>query len=47
MAANTLKKLHQQSMRRFEHFIDVAHHEAYEILAENRDVLDALVVELA
>ena len=27
-------------------FIDVAHHEAYEILAENRDVLDALVVEL-
>jgi len=27
-------------------FIDVAHHEAYEILVENRDVLDALVVEL-
>jgi cell division protease FtsH len=27
-------------------FIDVAHHEAYEILIENRDVLDALVVEL-
>jgi len=27
-------------------FIDVAHHEAYEILSENRDVLDALVVEL-
>ena len=27
-------------------FIDVAHHEAYEILAENRDVLDSLVVEL-
>ena len=27
-------------------FIDVAHHEAYEILNENRDVLDALVVEL-
>jgi cell division protease FtsH len=27
-------------------FIDVAHHEAYEILAENRDVLDALVIEL-
>ncbi len=27
-------------------FIDVAHHEAYEILAENRDVLDALVLEL-
>ena len=27
-------------------FIDVAHHEAYEILAENRDVLDVLVVEL-
>lgn len=27
-------------------FIDIAHHEAYEILVENRDVLDALVVEL-
>jgi cell division protease FtsH len=27
-------------------FIDVAHHEAYEILELNRDVLDALVVEL-
>ncbi len=27
-------------------FIDVAHHEAYEILNENRDVLDALVLEL-
>ena len=27
-------------------FIDVAHHEAFEILQENRDVLDALVVEL-
>jgi cell division protease FtsH len=27
-------------------FIDIAHHEAYEILAENRDVLDALVIEL-
>ena len=27
-------------------FIDVAHHEAYEILSENRDVLDALVLEL-
>jgi cell division protease FtsH len=27
-------------------FIDVAHHEAYEILNENRDVLDALVIEL-
>jgi cell division protease FtsH len=27
-------------------FIDVAHHEAYEILADNRDVLDALVLEL-
>ena len=27
-------------------FIDVAHHEAYEILVENRDVLDALVVEV-
>ena len=27
-------------------FIDVAHHEAYEILESNRDVLDALVVEL-
>ena len=27
-------------------FIDIAHHEAYEILADNRDVLDALVVEL-
>ena len=27
-------------------FIDVAHHEAYEILEMNRDVLDALVVEL-
>ncbi len=27
-------------------FIDAAHHEAFEILVENRDVLDALVVEL-
>ena len=27
-------------------FIDVAHHEAYEILVENRDVLDHLVLEL-
>lgn len=27
-------------------FIDVAHHEAYEILETNRDVLDALVLEL-
>ncbi len=27
-------------------FIDAAHHEAYEILVENRDVLDALVLEL-
>ncbi|MBU6347619.1 MAG: ATP-dependent zinc metalloprotease FtsH [Actinomycetales bacterium] len=27
-------------------FIDVAHHEAFEILQENREVLDALVVEL-
>ncbi|HEY5137157.1 MAG TPA: ATP-dependent zinc metalloprotease FtsH [Candidatus Nanopelagicales bacterium] len=27
-------------------FIDSAHHEAFEILVENRDVLDALVVEL-
>jgi len=27
-------------------FIDAAHHEAFEILAENRDVLDALVVDL-
>ena len=27
-------------------FIDTAHHEAFEILVENRDVLDALVVEL-
>ena len=27
-------------------FIDAAHHEAYEILVDNRDVLDALVVEL-
>lgn len=27
-------------------FIDVAHHEAYEILSDNRDVLDALVLEL-
>ena len=27
-------------------FIDVAHHEAYEILNDNRDVLDALVLEL-
>ena len=27
-------------------FIDSAHHEAYEILVDNRDVLDALVIEL-
>ena len=27
-------------------FIDAAHHEAFEILVDNRDVLDALVVEL-
>jgi cell division protease FtsH len=27
-------------------FIDTAHHEAFEILVDNRDVLDALVVEL-
>ncbi len=27
-------------------FIDIAHHEAYDILENNRDVLDALVVEL-
>ena len=27
-------------------FIDAAHHEAFEILVENRDVLDTLVVEL-
>jgi len=27
-------------------FIDAAHHEAFEILAQNRDVLDALVVDL-
>jgi cell division protease FtsH len=27
-------------------FIDAAHHEAFEILVENRDILDALVVEL-
>jgi cell division protease FtsH len=27
-------------------FIDIAHHEAYEILMQNRDVLDALVIEL-
>jgi len=27
-------------------FIDIAHHEAFEILQENREVLDALVVEL-
>ncbi len=27
-------------------FIDTAHHEAYEILVDNRDVLDALVTEL-
>ena len=27
-------------------FIDVAHHEAFEILQENREILDALVVEL-
>jgi cell division protease FtsH len=27
-------------------FIDAAHHEAFEILVENRDVLDSLVVEL-
>ena len=27
-------------------FIDVAHHEAFDILASNRDVLDALVLEL-
>jgi cell division protease FtsH len=27
-------------------FIDIAHHEAYEILVQNRDVLDALVIEL-
>jgi cell division protease FtsH len=27
-------------------FIDTAHHEAFEILVENRDVLDSLVVEL-
>ena len=27
-------------------YTNVAHHEAYEILNENRDVLDALVVEL-
>jgi cell division protease FtsH len=26
--------------------IDIAHHEAFSILEENRDVLDALVVEL-
>jgi len=27
-------------------FIDAAHHEAFEVLVDNRDVLDALVVEL-
>jgi cell division protease FtsH len=27
-------------------FIDIAHHEAFDILQENREVLDALVVEL-
>jgi len=27
-------------------FIDAAHHEAYEILVENRDILDRLVLEL-
>ncbi len=27
-------------------FIDAAHHEAFEILVENRDILDALVIEL-
>jgi cell division protease FtsH len=27
-------------------FIDAAHHEAFEVLVDNRDILDALVVEL-